>query len=275
MSRFPSSTCRLLELLQADEMDADAVCKVITFDPVLTGLVLGVANSALTAGRVEVTSIRGAVLRLGHKRLTATVLGAAFGPHLGGSDLACHDRWPGSQWEQTLAMALSAEELARLSGSVDPTDAFTAGLLADVGNLGMAKATDDHGEALVDLTGSGQISFDQAGQEALQTDPAKAGALVLEDWGLPLAIVEPVQWHHRPDRCPLDYQSIADTLHVAQYLCGQIGIVTGFDEGRMLLRQDSLDRLYLTDHDLDFAVFSIENKVDEFARTFCERRVAA
>ncbi len=275
MSRISAPTSRLLELLQADEIDADAVSKVITFDPLLTGLVLGVATSAWTAGCAEPTSIRGAVLRLGHKRLIATVLGAAAGLRMQDSGLTRHDRRPGSQWEQTVAMALSAEGLAKLSGLVDPTDAFTAGLLTGVGKSGMAKVVSEQGEARIELARSGEISFDHAEREVRQLDHAEAGALVLEDWGLPLAIVEPVQWHHRPDQCPMAYQSMADTLHVAQYLCGQIGMVMGFGEGRMLLQQDRLDRLCLTGRDLDLAVFSIESKVDEFARGFCERRVAA
>lgn len=275
MPRIPSSTSNLLKLLQCEEMDADEVCKAITFDPVLTGLVLDVANSALMSGRVEVASIRGAVLRLGHKRLIATVLSAAVGPRMKDSDLTCYDTRPGSLWEQSVGMALSAEELARQSGLLNPADAFTAGLLVNVGKLSMAKVTGEHGKALVELTLGGEMPFDQAERTLLNIDHGEAGAILLKDWGVPPSIVEPVRWHHRPDLCPLDYQSLADAVHVAGYLCGQIGIARGFDESHMLLQHESMDRLYLTENDLDLAIFSIESKIDDVLRAFNVRRRAA
>ncbi|MBL4770276.1 MAG: HDOD domain-containing protein [Planctomycetes bacterium] len=275
MPRLPSSTSNLLKLLQNPEMDADAVCKAITFDPVLTGLVLGVANSALLAGRVEVASIRGAVLRLGHKRLISTVLSAAVGPKLQSSSMTCYDTRPGSLWEQSVGMAMCAEEMALLSAIVNPADAFTVGLLADVGKLGMASITAQHAPELVERTLQQELSFDSAERAVLDIDHPEAGALLLTHWGLPTSIVEPVQWHHRPDQCSLEYQSMADIVHLAQYVCGQLGIVMGFDEMHMELQSESMERLYLTDNDLDLALFSIEKKLDGVMRAFGVGRAAA
>ncbi|MCP5022013.1 MAG: HDOD domain-containing protein [bacterium] len=79
MQRIPSSTSNLLKLLQREELDSDGVCKAITVDPVLAGLVSGVANSVLIVCRVEIASIRGALQHLGHKRLIATVLTPQLG----------------------------------------------------------------------------------------------------------------------------------------------------------------------------------------------------
>ncbi|MDF1837733.1 MAG: HDOD domain-containing protein [Planctomycetota bacterium] len=272
---LPTSTNELLKLLQAEEMDADAICKAITFDPVLSGLVLGIANSALLGGRVEIASIRAAVLRLGHNRLLATVLGAAVGPRMRESGMTCYDAWPGSLWEQSVALAVAAEEVAIQAAIVNPADAFTIGLLADVGKLGMAPVAGEHAEELVQHTLKDQVGFDRAERDILDIDHSEAGALMLESWGLPQSIVVPVHWHHRPCDCPSEYQSLADIVHVAQHLCRQLGGPQGFDEGHMEVQPESLERLYLNDAEVELALFSIENKLGEVMRAFGVRRAAA
>jgi len=275
LPHLPASTSTLLGLLQAEEMDADAVCRAITFDPVLSGLVLGVANSALLAGRVEIASIRAAILRLGHNRLMATVLGSAIGPRLRESGMTCYDSWPGSLWEQSVALAVASEEIALQAAIVNPADAFTVGLLADVGKLGMASVAGEHCEALVQKALQEKLPFDHAEREVLDIDHPEAGALMLESWGLPLSIVVPVQWHHRPQHCPVEYQSLADIVHVAQHVCQQLGGPMGFDQGHMDLQPQSMKHLYLTESDLELALFSIEGKLSEVMRAFGVRRSAA
>lgn len=275
LPQLPASTTELLGLLQAEEMDADSVCKAITFDPVLSGLVLGVANSALLAGRVEIASIRAAILRLGQNRLLPTVLGAAVGPRLREPGMTCYDSWPGSLWEQSVALAVASEEVAAQAAIVNPADAFTLGLLADVGKLGMAKVAGEHCEELVHKTLHDKRSFDSAEREVLDIDHPEAGALMLKDWGLPDSVTVPVQWHHRPEQCPVDYRSLADIVHVAQHACCQLGGPLGFDEGHMDMNEESMERLYLSESDLELALFSIEGKLSEVMRAFGVRRSAA
>ncbi|MFT4648540.1 MAG: HD-like signal output (HDOD) protein [Glaciecola sp.] len=275
LPQLPASTGDLLKLLQADKIDTDRVCKAITFEPRLSGLVLGIANSALLAGRVEVGSIRAAVLRLGHKLLIASLLGSAVKPMFQKSGMTCYDTSQGSLWEQSVALALAAEQVAIQSAIVNPADAFTVGLLADVGKLGMASTATEHSHALVELTLRKGLAFDSAERMILDIDHPEASALLLASWGLPRSLVDPVQWHHRPDQCPLEYQTLADTAHVAHYLCEQLGGPLAFDASHFALQQGSLDRLHFTEDDMDLAMFSVDNKIDDVMRAFGVRRQAA
>ncbi len=178
--RIPSSTSNLLELLQREELDADGVCKAIAFDPVLTGLVLAVANSVLIAGRVEVASIRAALLHLGHKRLIATVLGSAIAPRMAGPVVTCCDAMPGNLWEQGVGVALAAEELVRQSGWINPADAFAAGLFAGVGKLGLASTLQGPSDSSVGGMPDGAMPMDKTEREHLKDDHGEAGAILLK-----------------------------------------------------------------------------------------------
>jgi HD-like signal output (HDOD) protein len=265
---LPASTGTLLKLLQAAKMDTDRICKAITLDPCLSELVSGIANSQLLADRAEVGSIRGAVSRLGHKLLIASLLGSAVRPMLQQFGMTFYDTSQGGLYEQSVALALASEQVAIQSAILNPADAFTVGLLADVGKLGMASTAAEHGHELVEVTMRKGLASDSAEREILNIDHPEASALMLKSWGLPRSIVVPVQWHHRPDQCPLEYQALADTAHVAHYLCEQMGGPLSFNASHLELHQSCMDRLHITEDDMELAIYSVENKIDNVMRAF-------
>jgi hypothetical protein len=64
--------CAFLKLTQDEELSADEIGQTILADPALTGRLLLIANSALSAGAHPVTTVSEAIMAHGHRRPCAT-----------------------------------------------------------------------------------------------------------------------------------------------------------------------------------------------------------
>jgi HD-like signal output (HDOD) protein len=118
---------RLLWLLAEDECDAAAIGRVVGADPALTFQVLRIANSPFYGLSRQVSSARRAVTVLGLTMVRALAAAQVF--RLNVRDARS---LPKAFWEHSFATAVAASQLAPGRG-VDAGEAFSAGLLLDVG----------------------------------------------------------------------------------------------------------------------------------------------
>src|SRR6478672_2790745 len=118
---------RLLWLLADDESDAGAIGRVVESDPAMTFQVLRIANSPYYGLSRQVSSARQAVTVLGLTMVRALAAAQVFRLNLRDARSL-----PRAFWEHSFATAVSAAQLA-VGHGVDPSDAFSAGMLLDVG----------------------------------------------------------------------------------------------------------------------------------------------
>ena len=79
-------------------------------------------------------------------------------------------------------------------------EAFTAGILHDVGKLILAdNPTTNYLQVIADAAREGR-SLIEAEQAAFKATHAEVGAYLLDLWGLPSPLVEAVAYHHQPAR---------------------------------------------------------------------------
>ncbi len=116
---------RLLRALNDPDSTTEDLENVVSADPGLSLRVLRTANSASSATKKHISSLRQAVVMLGPPALRAWVLLTLMGGLAAGrrDDLVL-----------ILARATCAEAVARLTGA-DPADAYTAGLLSGVAQV--------------------------------------------------------------------------------------------------------------------------------------------
>jgi HD-like signal output (HDOD) protein len=96
-------------------------------------------------------------------------------------------------------------------------DAFTLGLLLDVGQLAIAMTNCKKWRACRNRAEREDLPLVDLEQEAFGVSHAAVGAYLLGIWGLPFHVVEAVAWHHHPEvgrRAGLSPPSIA-TLAVS------------------------------------------------------------
>ena len=178
---------RILELTQDENYEQADLIQTIMADPALTGRVLQMANSALHGGGQPIETVREASMRLGSKALRALALGfslveqKASGP-VGGLD---HHAF----WSRSLATAVATSILSYECRAWSPAEAFTCGLLADVGKLAFANLYPQKYERFMNLP----LAFHDWRLAKLETcafgvNHAEVSSLMMEDWGLSRAL---------------------------------------------------------------------------------------
>lgn len=172
---------------------------IIEKDPSLAVNVLRLANSAFFGAGEKFLSIKDAVTRVGLKeieRLARTVLVIdTFSNVAMAMDHALF-------WKHSLQVAAIAEFLADRNSdrcSMIPEEAYTAGLLHDVGKLLLDQFFPEAFEkvcAYKDLIASTDA---EAEKFVLGIDHGEVGAGLMEFWSLEGNIIDSVRWHHAPD----------------------------------------------------------------------------
>jgi putative nucleotidyltransferase with HDIG domain len=159
-------------------------------DPVLAARLLSAANSVLFGSRLQISTLRGAILRVGvpeaRKALLAACMARLF------ASKALQDLWKHSQ-----AVADAAWEVAGSCG-VDREKAYLAGLLHDIGRVGFSTFPAEYrGEEEAWIEKGFPLVY--AESMAYGKDHAEFGAQLLRDWDLPTEIADAVRYHHRPE----------------------------------------------------------------------------
>jgi putative nucleotidyltransferase with HDIG domain len=196
-----SETARkLITLLNHPNTHRDDLIKTLRCDNVLTAKLLRVCNSAGLGLQSPVSSIDQAVLMLGDNTIFRMVCAIGFGGAMGFA-------MPGQAveasglWNHSLSAGMGAEYLTEIEGYGDfqPSMAFTAGLLHDIGKLVLNQILTPKSRADIRaLMSAGGLSGVEAEKTVLGANHAEIGACLLQKWALPEFMVEAVANHHAP-----------------------------------------------------------------------------
>lgn len=185
----------ILDLCRSSDADFKDIARVAQTDPALTGRLLRQANSAASGGR-SVASVTDAIARLG--------LGTVRNLALGFSLVDQHQDGPcpgfdyAGFWSHSLLMGVAMQAFASVSSGGAADELFACGLLAQVGRLALATAhPQEYGALLAHPDAASRLV--ELEREHLHTDHTELSAAMLADWGLPMALVEPIYYHESPD----------------------------------------------------------------------------
>jgi HD-like signal output (HDOD) protein len=213
---------RLISVLSKEDSSSEELEAIIQIDPALASSTLRLANSAFFAAATPVDSLSEAIFRLGQRetyRLAALSLaGRWMSVEVDGY------RWePGDFCRHSLCRAIAAQHLAERTNRVDPSVAYTAGLVSTVGKLAIAYACS---ECFADIRArqkAQNCTWLEAEHAVLGYDYSVAGARLLQQWRFPPILVASAQYQLAPARAPDDMKPLLATLHAAQYLATAMG----------------------------------------------------
>lgn len=247
----PVSYQKLIRLLDDPEVPLEAVAAVIERDLAMSAKVLQLVNSAFFGLGRRITTIAAATSYLGIATLRALAVSS--------------EAFRAFQVQQPVTgFSLDALEqhslaVARLAARIAPTassdDAFTAGLLHDLGKLVLASERPDEASAI-----ARRAAADAVPQHSVETarngyTHADVGGYLLALWGLPREIVAAVADHHTPGRLGAETPALT-AVHVADALlhertsgdrrldesyCHAIGIADHLPTLRTLLAPEAPD----------------------------------
>ncbi len=97
-------------------------------------------------------------------------------------------------------------------------DAYTAGLLHDLGKLLLASNLGEEYRRVLELARDEQTPLWQMEERELQATHAEIGGYLLGRWGMPVPLIEAVAFHHRPGALQEPSFSLLTAVHAADVL---------------------------------------------------------
>lgn len=185
----PTTAELVLEVAGDTRSNASRLAAVIETDIALTARLLRLANSPYYGVPRQVASVANAVVLLGFDAVRALALSAACGMP---SD---RDDGPHGFWRHAITTAAASSVVAERVG-VAPGDAFTAGLIHDLGSV-LLHRHDPVRYSQSQQAGDGRIADILAAElRAFGVTHAQVGAEAAEAWAFPRAFVEAIGNHH-------------------------------------------------------------------------------
>ena len=212
---FPSIALKVMRLSEREDVHMGRLASLIESDPAFSVEVLTVANGWTYARREPIGSARQAVAALGTRRLQGLCLTVGVRAFLGKS---LHMPTARALWHHSVATALVAEELARHS-QLDPDLAYTAGVLHDIGRLGLMVAWPRAYADLLDSHCGSPASILALESGLFGADHCELSNLLIRDWELPSALFA---GHHHGPR--LEVWSLPELIRMSCRLADAAGM---------------------------------------------------
>lgn len=215
---MPAIYFQLLEAVQSPYCTVQRIGEIVASDPGLTAKMLQLVNSAFFGFANKVSNAETAALLLG----VGVIRSLALSVHLFSAFNAdvCHGFSLERVWYHSLQVAQLARKIVELEGGGEKLmeEAFTAGLLHDVGKLVLAHYWPaEYSDAMAQARRLQRPAF-EAEQELFQAGHAEVGAYVLDLWGLTISLVEAVAFHHTPAQGSDRRFNALTAVHIANVL---------------------------------------------------------
>ncbi len=260
---MPSVVVKLRKYLSDPEVSFEELAKVIEYDPGLTANLLQLANSAYFGWSRRIKTVKEAITRLGTNRIFQMVLCMSVAP-LVRKPVKGYDMESDGLWQHSIATAICAEQLAKIKNIPGSEEAFTAGLLHDMGKILLGTFVEVDDQPIKDLVTNEGLSFNEAERQVLGIDHAEAAAELLKYWKLPENVVAAARWHHSPGEAEEKFREIVDLVHVADILCIRMGWGLGSDGPLYCLDQEAEDRLSIGPEMEDQVTDIVGAAIDDF-----------
>lgn len=214
MPTFSPATEKIIQLANNMQASPTEIVAAIRLDPVLTGKVLQLVNSAYFSLAQKVTSLNRAVVYLGINTIKNLALSSAVLQAFDTKNKALADQIKPT-WRHSLATAVCAKGIARAAHipATHIEEYFIAGLLHKLGQIILIQAffeTNPHG---------GCLTLEQE-RERYGVDHSKVGAETLRRWKFSEDLVNGISHYHNPKK----ELSLSCFLHVADAMTYRLGL---------------------------------------------------
>lgn len=206
IKRMPSLSTtvgKVMEICSRTDASPNELNKVISLDPVLTGQVLKLINSAYYALMNKVTSLTRAITMLGMNTVKNMALSTAIIRSVAGAKKS--KALPTKQfWTHSISTGVCAKLLAKANDLplLECEEYFVAGLLHDLGKIPFG---DEYIAVLSQAKQKCQPLIDVE-RELLGMDHQEAGRLIAEKWKLNDAMTSAICFHHDVNAAPEEHR---------------------------------------------------------------------
>ncbi len=196
MPSLSTTVGKVMEICSRTDASPNELNKVISLDPVLTGQVLKLINSAYYSLINKVTSLTRAITMLGMNTVKNMALSTAIIRSVAGAKKS--RALPTTKfWAHSIGAGVSAKLLGELKGMpvMEREELFLAGLLHDLGKVPFG----DEYIAVLRSAGLEQRPLHQVELEVMGIDHQEVGLMIAEKWKLNQVITTCIGSHHQVD----------------------------------------------------------------------------
>lgn len=277
LAPLPHVANRIIQVADDDRFSAYDLAAVIATDTAMTAKLLRLANSAYYGFPRRITTVRDSVVLIGFRAVRAGAIAAAM-----------IDLFPSSNdgqfssdlfWGHSVACALVAEAMAKETGYARPDEAFTVGILHDIGRLVLSQYVPEaFGRVMYQALHEGK-SLQEKELEEFGFEHAELGAALAERWSFPAEIRAAIAEHHDLEHAP-DRSGLTYVVAHANALCHRHGLWCGLDsEDGAKVHPDAMTGM--TDEDPIYGAVmrriggraDIEKRVLDFLNTTTDREI--
>ncbi len=245
---LPQVVAKVMQVVGNPMATAADLNEVISMDQALTAKVLRLANSAYYGFPKEITNITQAVVILGFNTIRNLALSVSVHRLL----FEGRERGRFSHrdfWKHSVATAVLAKILAKKVGFKSEENAFTAGLLHDIGkNFFDQHSHEEFNQALQASRQTGRPLWMEE-REILSLDHGQVGRWMAEKWNLPADLTAAIALHHQPNLEDAHGVLVA-IVHAANEISREQGLGSSGDESPVEVRSEVLQFLKLGDREM-------------------------
>jgi HD-like signal output (HDOD) protein/signal transduction histidine kinase len=195
---MPQVLVQLIDSCHEGEINLQTIARIVDKDAAISAKLLQMVNSAFIGARRAFTNVEQAVVYLGGdtvRNLAISISVQQVFRRVESNGLLSIDRF----WHHSYQNALLARNIAVAIDYPDPSEAYLAGLLHDIGKLLLWMAFPGKYAPLL-LKGvrchNSRLAFLE--EEKLHVNHCSAGAWLCEQWRLPTLLADALRYHHNP-----------------------------------------------------------------------------
>ncbi|MCW5932876.1 MAG: HDOD domain-containing protein [Fimbriimonadia bacterium] len=217
---LPQVVCQVMDLTVNPNANARDIERVISIDPGMSSRVLNTVNSAYYGLPRKIASIREAVVFLGFKSLRHIAMTAGvFEMFVGKADKQNIRRraW----WRHSIDAALCGRMVASQMPDVSPDEAYTAGLLHDIGKPLLERYGEASYDEVEQLIAQG-LDVLIAEEAIYGCNHAQLGRAISLHWRFPQKLAEAIGDHHAQQAESLAEPSLTAVTMIGNHLAHQL-----------------------------------------------------
>lgn len=199
MPSLPTTVIKVLETCNDPNACANDLKRVISLDPVLTGRVLKLINSAYYSLGNPISSLTRAIIMLGVNTVKNLALSFTILENLKVKS-SCLAFAPNEFWTHSLGVGVVAKWLSASKGTPPSAseEYFVAGLLHDLGKLPLHMQFPEEYHRVCEAAQSSQVALHLNETRFLGVDHCAVGRMIAQKWHLGESLVESLCHHHYP-----------------------------------------------------------------------------
>jgi diguanylate cyclase (GGDEF)-like protein len=193
---LPGIAIKILEAVKDEKCDLEKIGEILSYDPPLSGKILGLINSSFYGLPAKVSTVAHAVRLLGLNTVTKVALSFSL-LRLGNAASKSDFNFSGF-WRDSLVAAVAGRLMAGRLIPALSEDAFTLGLLHEIGRLSLNQSLPKQYRLVLKEREEHFTDYCEAEDKILGLNHMELGAYLLRQWGLPESFHAAVQTHHLP-----------------------------------------------------------------------------